>query len=79
MKNKSKRVFISATTVLLVVSAALVTLGAFAYKYGLDTDNPLLVGLSPDVFGGGIMIFALFVIVFILGLLKIRVSRMKYM
>lgn len=79
MSSKNKYKFVPATTVLLLVSAALVTVGALAYKYGLDTNNPLLIGLSPDVFGGGVMIFALFVIVALLGLFGVRVLKMKYM
>lgn len=78
MKKKNGLKFVSATAVVLLVATMLVTVGAIGYKWALDTDNQFLAGLFPDVLGGGIFIFALFLIVIGLGFVGIKI-KMKYM
>jgi len=77
MKKKNGFKYLSGTIVVLLVAITLVVSGILLQMYGLSTSNQLLVNLSPDVLGGGILIFALFLVVSLLGLIGIKV-KMKY-
>ena len=77
MKKKNSLKYLSATIVVLLVASVLVISGILLQMYGLSTGNQLLTNLSPDVLGGGILVFAIFLVVVLLGLIGIKV-KMKY-
>ena len=78
MKKKNNFKYLSATAVILLVAIMLVVGGILLYMYGLSCDSQIITHFAPDVFGGGIMIFALFLVVIALGFIGIKI-KMKYM
>lgn len=44
--------------------------GLYAQRWALDTNNQYWVNMSPDVMGAGLLVFALGVLTFIIGLSK---------
>ena len=77
MKKKNGFKYLSGTIVVLLVAFILVISGIILQMYGLSTGNQLITNLSPDVLGGGVLVFAVFLVVSILGLIGIKV-KMKY-
>lgn len=76
MKKKYKKI-IPVTLIITLTATFLVVFGVALLKYGLYTNNTFWIALSPDIVGGGVLIFSLMIATIIIGLFGLKI-KMKY-
>ena len=53
--------------IVFMVAGLLVAGGYWLQEYALDTGNQMLINLSPDVFGSGLLVFVAGIVLWLLG------------